>query len=229
MPGRRAIVNLVAIDASDLASVQNNIAGVAQDMTVARVQTGVIHLREINLEIFKQVIARHEVVGIGQAAGFRFASAEMALSADRNDLPGVARVRLREPYQRDIVRMILRRHAVTGIAIERRCREGVRLWVDRRRVATRAMECKSLPIPSLAIGRKQVELSVAVGFQSALRRMRAQNKRGIGRKVLAISRVNGTGVRILLPRIGYLHAMTEQTLIASHILRDRLARVSLGE
>jgi len=59
--------------------------------------------------------------------------------------------------------------------------------------------------------------------------MRAQNECDIRRKVLAVSRVNGTGVRILLPRIGYLHAMTEQTLVAGHILRDRLADVSLGK
>ena len=229
MPGRGSIVNLMASDTGDVASVQNNVAGVAQDMTIARVQIGVIHLREIDLEVFKQVVARHEVVRVRKAARFGFASAQMALSADGNDLPGIARMGLREPHQRDIVGMILRRHAMAGIAIERCCREGVRTRVDSGRVTARATQRESVPIPSFAISRKQVELSVAVRFQPALGRMRAENERGIWRKVLAVSRVNGTGVRILLPRIGYLDAMTEQTLVAGHILRDRLADVSLGE
>ena len=59
--------------------------------------------------------------------------------------------------------------------------------------------------------------------------MRAQNICSIRRKVAVVSLVNGAGMRILFPSIGYLHAMTEQALIAGHILRDRLAGMSLGE
>src|ERR1700722_2240157 len=119
MPGRRMIVNLVTTDTGNIASVRNNIAGVAQDVAIAGIQVDIIRLREINMEILKQVIARHEVVGIRKTAGFRFAPAQMALSADGDDLLGIARVRLREPHERNIVRMILRRYAVAGIVIER--------------------------------------------------------------------------------------------------------------
>ncbi len=83
----------------NLAAIHHHVAGVTQNMPIAWIETGIIHQREIDLKIFEQVVAGYEVIGVGKTARFRLAGAQMALSADGNDLFGIARVRLREPHQ----------------------------------------------------------------------------------------------------------------------------------
>src|ERR1035438_2144513 len=124
MLGGCVVVNLVTTDAGDIAAFHRYVAGVADNMIPG--------FCEIDLKIGKKIVARHEVVGVGKAARSGLAAAQMALPANGNDLLGIGGMLLREPDERCVVGVILGRHAVTGITIERRCGEGVGLRVDRK-------------------------------------------------------------------------------------------------
>ena len=59
--------------------------------------------------------------------------------------------------------------------------------------------------------------------------MRAQHKCSVRwNRIAVVARVDGSGVRILLPRIGHLDAMAEEALVAGDVLWYRLVDVSLG-
>ena len=54
-------------------------------MTVGGVESGVVGALEIDLEIGKQIVPGHEVVGIRQAGGLGASAAQMALAAGGNN------------------------------------------------------------------------------------------------------------------------------------------------
>src|SRR5262245_6923537 len=82
-------VNLVAAQARRVGPFQNHLAYIAVHMAVAGVQILVIRQREVDLIILKQVVTGDELVRIGQSGAFRFASAQMALGADRCHYLGI--------------------------------------------------------------------------------------------------------------------------------------------
>ena len=151
MFGGGIVVNLVTTDAGDIAAMQDYVARVAQDMAVSRIQIAVIRPGEIDLEIREQIVTRLEVIGVRKAVRFSFALAQVALPADRFNLPGVLGMLFGEPDQGYIVRMILGRHAVARIAVERGGGEGVRTRVHRGGVTARATHLERLFVPGLAI------------------------------------------------------------------------------
>ena len=146
MFGGRVVVNVVTSDAGDIAAIHYYIARAVKDVIPGLCQIG-----KIDLEVGEEVAARHEVVGVRQAVRFRLAIPQVTLRADRDDLLGILGMLLGEPDQRRVVGVILRRHAVAGIAIERRRGETVSLRVHRRRVTARATQRKGLLVPGLAI------------------------------------------------------------------------------
>src|SRR5690242_19544383 len=110
----------------------------------------------------------------------------------------------REPDQRNVIRMILRSHTMARVAIERGSGKFMGLWINRRCVTACATQREGIGIPGLVIARKQIELSIAVLLEPAVRRMPAQDIRDVGWKILggafiAVPGMNGPAVGILLP------------------------------
>ncbi len=97
MFGRVVVVHLVAGQTGDVARVLHHIARIAIDVAVAGTQADIVGLREIDLEIMKQVVAGDKVVGVRQPVRFRLAATQMALATDGDNLPCVASVFRREP------------------------------------------------------------------------------------------------------------------------------------
>ena len=64
-------VDRVTVDAGDRGAIFQNVANVSEDMPVACIHCFVTGLRKIHFEIKKEIVARHEVIGIGQSTRVR--------------------------------------------------------------------------------------------------------------------------------------------------------------
>ena len=143
MLGRCIVVNLVTTDAGDVAAMNNHVARVVDNV--------IFGLCKVHLKVGEQVVASHEIVGVGKTARFALASAQMALPANGDDLFGILGMLLREPDERCVVGMVFGRDAVAGKAIERRRGEGVSLRVDRRCMTAGATLGEFLCVPRFAV------------------------------------------------------------------------------
>ena len=144
--------------------------------------------KKIDVEIAKQIVAGHEVIGVRQAACSRPAAANMALPANGDDHASRVMALLGKVNERGVFGVVDRGCAMAGIAIKRRTRERMSGRIDARRVAARAADGELVPVPmrhqprlNIALfvncSSKQIELAVAgTPFQEPRALVAAQEK-----------------------------------------------------
>ena len=68
VPERGITVDLMAVEAGyRFVSLEDHIADIPIDMSIAGVQIRIVGFRKVNLEILEEIISGDEIIGIGQA------------------------------------------------------------------------------------------------------------------------------------------------------------------
>lgn len=216
-------MDAMAVHAGLFGTTFNYIPCVGINVTVSRVESGVVCVLEIHFEVGKQIVAYHEIVGIGQSGGLGTSTAQMALAAGRNNFAWLARTLGTQQGQLGVCSVLLLDVAVAGKAIEGEGRKRVRLRINTCGMASGAFCRKDVILPGLAIRRQEGEFPVTNQLER-MEVLRAANNVGCICSRFRNGRSNahfpdGPCVRLLLPRGADHTLMAEEALVAGHVIR----------